>query len=887
MSVLMASSSTPSVAFAADLFSDGSAVEFTTEETVTEADVFDTEADAEDAVLQAGEVTDYRTNFLYGKKEGQDLVVEYEALYEDETVAYKKTTTATMEVITECDKIPQVVLKATIEGKTFTYVTDKGSWSNGVFTVDKKTEHDWQDTGKVEYDGKVNHGDTVTVYPVLKCSKCGETKRDTEHSSLSTVDHDWDSTVTYVAVENIKKDDKGNVVLENGTPVLADESKAGSYRKEIRCKDYDTDGGVKYLDKDGKESKEAVTITIAAKKVAYATVTAKENIKNASAFADKKYQSSELPLKESDIVLEKCDKKGSYTITYYSEYGEVVDETTISVDPHHVAADPVASFDSKKYGSIFSWDVKDHKLVVKNSSCNVTVPYDEVVKCVSCGTVLTKTAQEAKPQGSHLINTKIKDKITQMEKDGTTAAELEKLAEVTKTQNNYINVTNDTSTCDEAGTVTVEYLCTVCKEVAQTQTVKVAKKNHAKTTNKVENLVEATCTAEGSYDVVTYCDYCGKVMGTKSVVLSKLKHTNEGKTDDKAAEVEFVGNLVIDRNGKIEKLAGKDSNAVSALASAYDDNVYAQAYTLCETCGEYKEKVGTPVIKVEKVTREGKTCQPGSITLTATYTKTSKDVKGEKVVVTKTFDYYSSKTAYQGRTAHDPAPAVKENVVEATATENGSYDEVVYCSVCGTEISRKTVTVTATGEVILPAVTGLKATATGTKRVALSWDAVEGAEGYFIIGFGENRTGSQIAYTTRTSWTDTAADSDAFNFYWVQPFNRNAAGKIVKGELGGYKYALGRVVAATSKVTATATEDGIELNWAAVSGANSYVVMSKTGSADAEFNASVATDTTTYVDTTAASGEVTYYWVYATYKNADGKVLAAGKTSPFAWAIAK
>ena len=46
---------------------------------------------------------------------------------------------------------------------------------------------------------------------------------------------------------------------------------------------------------------------------------------------------------------------------------------------------------------------------------------------------------------------------------------------------------------------------------------------------------------------------------------------------------------------------------------------------------------------------------------------------------------------------HKPAEAVKENVVEATCTEAGSYDSVVYCSVCGAEISRETVTVDALG----------------------------------------------------------------------------------------------------------------------------------------------------------------------------------------------
>ena len=50
--------------------------------------------------------------------------------------------------------------------------------------------------------------------------------------------------------------------------------------------------------------------------------------------------------------------------------------------------------------------------------------------------------------------------------------------------------------------------------------------------------------------------------------------------------------------------------------------------------------------------------------------------------------------ASKGHTAGAP---VRENEVAATCTENGSYDEVVYCSECEEELSRNTVTVGAAG----------------------------------------------------------------------------------------------------------------------------------------------------------------------------------------------
>ena len=43
--------------------------------------------------------------------------------------------------------------------------------------------------------------------------------------------------------------------------------------------------------------------------------------------------------------------------------------------------------------------------------------------------------------------------------------------------------------------------------------------------------------------------------------------------------------------------------------------------------------------------------------------------------------------------AHSPSSAVRENVVEATYFDSGSYDEVVYCSACGLELSREAKTI--------------------------------------------------------------------------------------------------------------------------------------------------------------------------------------------------
>ena len=77
--------------------------------------------------------------------------------------------------------------------------------------------------------------------------------------------------------------------------------------------------------------------------------------------------------------------------------------------------------------------------------------------------------------------------------------------------------------------------------------------------------------------------------------------------------------------------------------------------------------------------------------------------------------YTDSEVAALG---HNALPAVEENRVEATYNSEGSYESVVYCSVCKTEVSRTTVTI----PVLPDAVAQIGQTKYGTLQ-----DAVEAA----------------------------------------------------------------------------------------------------------------------------------------------------------------
>ncbi len=62
-----------------------------------------------------------------------------------------------------------------------------------------------------------------------------------------------------------------------------------------------------------------------------------------------------------------------------------------------------------------------------------------------------------------------------------------------------------------------------------------------------------------------------------------------------------------------------------------------------------------------------------------------------------TAEITDTSTLTTAATGHVEGEATIENEVAATCTTAGSYDNVVYCSVCGAELSRETVTVPATG----------------------------------------------------------------------------------------------------------------------------------------------------------------------------------------------
>ena len=201
------------------------------------------------------------------------------------------------------------------------------------------------------------------------------------------------------------------------------------------------------------------------------------------------------------------------------------------------------------------------------------------------------------------------------------------------------------ATCDEAGKI--EHVCKKCGEVTKTETIKAL--GHTKGEAVTENEVPATCETAGSKDTVVYCTVCQKEVSRKTETIPAIGH--------KWDEGEVTGEAKCGETGEVTYTCQNDpthtkTETVAALEHAWGEG-----------------EVTTPPTCTEKGVK------------TYTCTRGCGETKTEEVAAL----------------GHTKAEAVKENEVAPTCTEAGSYDEVVYCSVCNVELSRKTVTVKATG----------------------------------------------------------------------------------------------------------------------------------------------------------------------------------------------
>lgn len=163
------------------------------------------------------------------------------------------------------------------------------------------------------------------------------------------------------------------------------------------------------------------------------------------------------------------------------------------------------------------------------------------------------------------------------------------------------------------------------------------------------NEIAATCTTAGSYDEVKKCKICKEILNKNHVTVDALGHQwNNGIT---TVEPTCTGKGVISHTCRICNVT--ETKEISELGHQYADTLVIDEKATCTSNGS--------------MSRHCARC----------------DAKTDITTI-----------PFKGHIKGDP---VKENLIEATCTTGGSYEDVIYCTTCHSEISRSKKTTEAKG----------------------------------------------------------------------------------------------------------------------------------------------------------------------------------------------
>ena len=165
-------------------------------------------------------------------------------------------------------------------------------------------------------------------------------------------------------------------------------------------------------------------------------------------------------------------------------------------------------------------------------------------------------------------------------------------------------------------------------------------------------------------------------------------------------------------------------------------------------------------------------------------------------------------------------------------------------------------------------ITDMKGTSSPEGTV-LSWSAIPEAEGYLIGAIQNGQSYRQIGYVPgngNTSYLDQEASLTEYSYYWVFPYKK-VDEKVVRGRISTqYVYGV-KQLPAPAEVIPESLDYSVRLSWTAVDGADGYVIKGRRGNGQVTVLGDTAT--TEFLDGSAPTDIMSFYWVYA-YKLSGG-----------------
>ncbi len=256
-------------------------------------------------------------------------------------------------------------------------------------------------------------------------------------------------------------------------------------------------------------------------------------------------------------------------------------------------------------------------------------------------------------------------------------------------QENAVN-----ASCTAAGSYEEVVYCSVCSTEMSRTAKSIPATGHSPAAAAAENVVDADCTTPGSFEEVVYCSVCSAEMSRTAKSIPATGHSPAAAVEENVVDADCttpnsleevvycsVCGDELSRTTKTGTALGhtpsaavreNESPASCTVKGSYEEVVY------CSVCGDELSRTPQtiPLLAHDK----------NKIILAVPFTcLTDGWTAGTRCSVCDTVTTAPTLIAAPG---HMASPTVQENRVEASCTAAGSYEDVVYCSVCSDEMSR-------------------------------------------------------------------------------------------------------------------------------------------------------------------------------------------------------